>query len=151
MGVFVVDTQDWFTALLTANTGIWTAPYFDAAANAGGAGATWSDLSGKNADDFVLSDTGVLTFKASPNHEVQDEYSVMLHSFVQEIGVSPGQHLFRQTWQAFICTYVTGVFRHDKKGVTRPICAPAGHVVWRTWPNSGDPYVRALVSERGGR
>ena len=33
------------------------------------AGVTWSDLTGGNADDFDLSNDGVLTFKASPNRE----------------------------------------------------------------------------------
>ena len=30
---------------------------------------------------FEFSNTGVLTFKASPNREEQDEYSVMLNAF----------------------------------------------------------------------
>ena len=45
------------------------------------AGVTWSDLTGGNADDFELSNDGVLTFKASPNREEQDEYSVTLNAF----------------------------------------------------------------------
>ena len=46
-----------------------------------GAGVTWSDLSGNDADDFELSNNGDLRFKHSPNREVKDEYSVMLNAF----------------------------------------------------------------------
>ena len=46
-----------------------------------GAGVTWSELSGNDAADFDLSNSGVLTFKRSPNFEMKDEYSVMLNAF----------------------------------------------------------------------
>ena len=46
-----------------------------------GAGVTWSNLSGNDADDFEFSNAGVLTFKASPNREEQDEYEVTLNAF----------------------------------------------------------------------
>ena len=46
-----------------------------------GAGVTWSDLSGNDAGKFEFSNTGVLTFKVSPNFEQQPEYEVMLNAF----------------------------------------------------------------------
>ena len=46
-----------------------------------GAGVTWSALTGSHSDDFDLSNTGVLTFKASPNREEREEYSVTLNAF----------------------------------------------------------------------
>ena len=46
-----------------------------------GAGVTWSDLSGNDADDFDLSNNGVLTFKVSPDYEVKSEYEVTLNAF----------------------------------------------------------------------
>ena len=46
-----------------------------------GAGVTWSALTGDDADDFEFSNAGVLTFKASPNFEMKDEYSVTLNAF----------------------------------------------------------------------
>ena len=46
-----------------------------------GAGVTWSDLSGNDAADFDLSNSGELTFKRSPNFEMKDEYSVRLNAY----------------------------------------------------------------------
>ena len=46
-----------------------------------GAGVTWSDLSGNDAGKFEFSNTGVLTFKVSPNFEQQPEYEVTLNAF----------------------------------------------------------------------
>ena len=46
-----------------------------------GAGVTWSDLSGNDADDFDLSNNGVLTFKVSPDYEMKHEYEVTLNAF----------------------------------------------------------------------
>ena len=46
-----------------------------------GAGVTWSDLSGNDADDFDLSNNGVLTFKVSPDYEQKSEYEVTLNAF----------------------------------------------------------------------
>ena len=46
-----------------------------------GAGVTWSALTGDDADDFELSNAGVLTFKASPNREEREEYTVTLNAF----------------------------------------------------------------------
>ena len=51
------------------------------AADPEGAGVTWSDLSGNDAGKFEFSNTGVLTFKVSPNFEQQPEYEVMLNAF----------------------------------------------------------------------
>ena len=42
---------------------------------------TWSDLSGNDAGKFEFSNTGVLTFKVSPNFEQQPEYEVTLNAF----------------------------------------------------------------------
>ena len=46
-----------------------------------GAGVTWSNLSGNDAGKFEFSNTGVLTFKVSPNFEQQPEYEVTLNAF----------------------------------------------------------------------
>ena len=46
-----------------------------------GAGVTWSDLSGNDADDFDLSNNGVLTFKVSPDYEMKREYEVTLNAY----------------------------------------------------------------------
>ena len=46
-----------------------------------GAGVTWSDLAGNDAGKFEFSNTGVLTFKVSPNFEQQPEYEVTLNAF----------------------------------------------------------------------
>ena len=46
-----------------------------------GAGVTWSDLSGNDAGKFEFSNTGMLTFKVSPNFEQQPEYEVTLNAF----------------------------------------------------------------------
>ena len=51
------------------------------AADPEGAGVTWSDLSGNDAGKFEFSNTGVLTFKVSPNFEQQPEYEVTLNAF----------------------------------------------------------------------
>ena len=51
------------------------------------AGVTWSDLSGNDADKFELSNTGVLTFKASPNFEDQPGYEVTVNA---SDGMFPG-------------------------------------------------------------
>ena len=52
-----------------------------------GAGVTWSDLSGNDADKFELSNTGVLTFKASPDYEMKHEYEVTVNA---SDGMLPG-------------------------------------------------------------
>ena len=46
-----------------------------------GAGVTWSNLAGNDAGKFEFSNTGVLTFKVSPNFEQQPEYEVTLNAF----------------------------------------------------------------------
>ena len=46
-----------------------------------GAGVTWSDLSGNDAGKFEFSNTGMLTFKRSPNFEMKDKYEVTLNAF----------------------------------------------------------------------
>ena len=51
------------------------------AADPEGAGVTWSDLSGNDAGKFDFSNTGMLTFKVSPNFEQQREYEVTLNAF----------------------------------------------------------------------
>ena len=43
-----------------------------------GRSVTWSPLGGRDAASFALSAGGVLTFTDSPDHEVQDEYTVLL-------------------------------------------------------------------------
>ena len=48
---------------------------------------TWSDLSGNDADKFELSNTGVLTFKASPDYEMKHEYEVTVNA---SDGMLPG-------------------------------------------------------------
>ena len=46
-----------------------------------GAGVTWSDLSGNDADDFDLSNNGDLRFKHSPDYEMKREYEVTLNAY----------------------------------------------------------------------
>ena len=46
-----------------------------------GAGVTWSNLAGNDAGKFEFSNTGVLTFKVSPNFEQQPKYEVTLNAF----------------------------------------------------------------------
>ena len=45
-----------------------------------GATVVWETLGGADADAFELSAGGVLTFKAVPDHEDQDEYEVRLRA-----------------------------------------------------------------------
>ena len=45
-----------------------------------GRGWTWSPLTGDDADSFVLSPDGVLTFGESPDHETKEEYTVTLNA-----------------------------------------------------------------------
>ena len=58
------------------------------AADPEGADVTWSDHSGNDAGDFELSNTGVLTFKVSPDYEMKHEYEVTLNA---SDGMVPGQ------------------------------------------------------------
>ena len=46
-----------------------------------GAGVTWSDLTGNDADDFDLSNNGDLRFKHSPDYEMKREYEVTLNAY----------------------------------------------------------------------
>ena len=57
------------------------------AADPEGADVTWSDHSGNDAGDFELSNTGVLTFKVSPDYEMKREYEVTLNA---SDGMVPG-------------------------------------------------------------
>ena len=57
------------------------------AADPEGAGVTWSDLSGNDAGKFEFSNTGVLTFKVSPDYEMKHEYEVTVNA---SDGMLPG-------------------------------------------------------------